>query len=83
MLENEGEAKASTPLLTIAQVAERLALSKTGVRDLCRKGQIPYIPIGRTWRVAVEDLEAFLAARRQEAAKRAAEARATRLGVGT
>ena len=48
------------PLLTVHEVAELLKLKESTVRTLINDKQLRAIKIGRDWRVAVKDLEAFL-----------------------
>lgn len=53
------------PLLSVATVAERLALSVKQVRRLISAGELPHVKLGhRSVRVEEEDLAAFVAARR-------------------
>ncbi|MDP9471600.1 MAG: helix-turn-helix domain-containing protein [Chloroflexota bacterium] len=63
-------------MLTVDQVAERLQVNEQTVRRWLRQGQMAGIPFGgRTgWRVAEEELQAFLDRRRmeEEPAKKAA-----------
>jgi len=49
-------------LLTVREVAERLAVSAPIVYSLCERGEIRHIRISNAIRVLPEDLEAFLAA---------------------
>ena len=48
------------PLLTVHEVADLLKLKESTVRTLINEKQLRAIKIGRDWRVAVKDLEAFL-----------------------
>ncbi len=50
-----------SPLLTIADVAERLRVNAKTVRRWIATGELPAYKVGRQWRVAEEDLWAFLA----------------------
>ena len=54
----------SDQLLTVKQVAERLATSEKTVRRLIDAGELPVIRFGRLIRVAPADLDCFIAARR-------------------
>ena len=47
-------------LLTIREVAERLAVSRRHVWRLISSHQLPSIKFGRTTRVRVQDLEEFV-----------------------
>lgn len=44
------------PLLTVPEVARRLALPVTRVYELCRQGRLPTVKIGKYIRVRPEDL---------------------------
>jgi len=55
-------------LLSVEEVAARVKVSTYTVRRWVRQGRLAGIKIGRDWRVDERDLEAFLAARRKEAA---------------
>ena len=52
------------PLLTIQAVAERLDLSVKTIRRAVACGDLPAFRIGRSWRIAEDDLRAFLVRRR-------------------
>jgi excisionase family DNA binding protein len=45
---------------TVQEVADRLKVSEVTVRHWIRDGELRAIDIGRVWRVADRDLEAFL-----------------------
>jgi excisionase family DNA binding protein len=47
-------------LLTPAQVADRLQISRVTVMDYLRKGRLKGHRVGKLWRIKEEDLEAFL-----------------------
>ncbi len=49
-------------LLTPVDVANRLQVSERTVTQWLRKGHLRGFKIGKTWRVSVEDLEAYLEA---------------------
>jgi excisionase family DNA binding protein len=46
--------------MTTTEVAERLGVTTTRVRQLCLEKRLPCIKAGRDWLIRVEDLEAFL-----------------------
>ncbi|MCG8355346.1 MAG: helix-turn-helix domain-containing protein [Kiloniellales bacterium] len=50
----------SKPLMTVHQVAERLSIKESTVRNLINERKLRAIKFGREWRIAVRDLEAFL-----------------------
>jgi excisionase family DNA binding protein len=50
---------------TIAMVAETLNVSSKTVRRLIESGALRAHRVGRQWRIAEDNLHAFLAARRQ------------------
>lgn len=66
----------SAPLLTARECAARLGLHPATVRDLCDAGELPHVRILNLIRVAPEDLEAFIAARRVAASPRTRAQRA-------
>lgn len=47
-------------LLTIAEVAVYLKLSRRTAWRWCKAGQLPAVKIGHQWRVARSDLESFI-----------------------
>jgi excisionase family DNA binding protein len=47
-------------LLTSAEVAARLRLSRRTIWRWCRSGQLPAAKVGHQWRVAQRDLEDFI-----------------------
>ncbi len=53
-------------LLTVAQVAERLAISRSLVYELVARGELPYIPVGKSkaYRFDPEDIAVFIRARK-------------------
>ncbi len=51
-------------LLTVADVAECLRVNAKTVRRWIATGELPAYKVGRQWRVAEEDLWAFLAKHR-------------------
>ncbi len=54
-------------LLTLPEVAERLAVSQRTVQYLVERGQLRALRIGRARRVTESELRAFIAAREREA----------------
>lgn len=54
-------------LLRIEEVAEALAVSRTTVYSLIRSGQLPSIRIGRSTRVSVDSLRAWIDLQEQRA----------------
>jgi len=50
----------SKPLLTVHEVADLLKMRESTVRAWIRDGELRAIKMGRDWRVAVKDLEAYL-----------------------
>ncbi|UUX50585.1 helix-turn-helix domain-containing protein [Nisaea acidiphila] len=50
----------SKPLLTIHEVSDLLKMKESTVRNWIRDGELRAIKMGRDWRVAVKDLEAYL-----------------------
>jgi excisionase family DNA binding protein len=49
--------------LTVDEVATMLRLSASGVRRLCRIGELPAVKIGRVYRLRKADMDAMIAAR--------------------
>jgi excisionase family DNA binding protein len=54
-------------LLTVEQAAERLGTSVRFIRRLRTEGRIPVVKLGKHIRIDSTDLDAFIAAGRQEA----------------
>lgn len=54
-------------LLTVPQAANRLGISRSTLYLLLRNGDITAIKIGRSVRIAVAELERWIAAKQQEA----------------
>lgn len=52
------------PLLPPERVASALSISRAHVFALMRTGQLPFVRVGRFYRVAADDLREFVAARR-------------------
>ena len=48
------------PLLTVAEAARRLNVSKSAVRTLCRRGLLPYARVLNFIRLRPEDVERFV-----------------------
>lgn len=55
------------PLLTDADIAERLGCSADKVRRRCRSGEFSHVRIGRDYRFTEADYEAIVATHRREA----------------
>ncbi|MEM8826446.1 MAG: helix-turn-helix domain-containing protein [Pseudomonadota bacterium] len=53
----------SRPLLTIQETAELVKIGEPTVRGWIRDDELRAIKVGREYRIAVKDLEAFLNAR--------------------
>ena len=54
----------STPFMCVCDVAELLRVSESKVRKWIHDGQLSAIDVGREWRIAPKDLEAFLETKR-------------------
>jgi len=54
----------SEEFLTVADVAQRLKLSKSTIEGLIKRGVLPSIKLTRSVRIAARDLDAFIASRR-------------------
>ena len=54
-------------LLTVEQAAERLGTSVRFIRRLRTEGRIPVVKLGKQVRIDSTDLDAYIAAGRQEA----------------
>jgi excisionase family DNA binding protein len=52
--------------LTVADVAKQLQISEDTVRRWIKTGKLPALKIGKEWRVAPDDLEAFLKQSRKQ-----------------
>lgn len=55
-----GEPVQFDELLTVAEVAEYLKLSRRTAWRWCKTGQLPAFKVGHQWRVAQSDLEKFV-----------------------
>ncbi|MEX1163889.1 MAG: helix-turn-helix domain-containing protein [Nitriliruptor sp.] len=51
----------SVTLLTAAEVADELRVSTMTIYRLIRRGELPAVRVGRNYRVARDQLEAYLA----------------------
>ncbi len=59
------ETKDAPGLLTIREVVDRSALSRRTIYSLIRSGELPSVKIGGARRVREDDLDRFIAERRQ------------------
>ncbi|MCT2589204.1 helix-turn-helix domain-containing protein [Streptomyces sp. N2-109] len=59
---------ATEELLTVPEVMQRLKVGRSTVYDLIRTQRLPSLTIGRSRRVPVEGLRAYLLTRLEEAA---------------
>ena len=50
----------NTELLTPQEVADKLKLSKYTIYNLMKRGDLPHMRIGNSYRVSEEDLNEFL-----------------------
>lgn len=50
---------------TVQEVAARLRVAVQTVRNLIGRGDLPAIRVGRVYRIAAEDLEAFIRRQRE------------------
>ncbi|MGO4428673.1 helix-turn-helix domain-containing protein, partial [Streptomyces sp. MCAF7] len=57
---------ASTELLTVPEVMERLQLGRTAVYDLIRTRQLPSLTLGRTRRIPTHALTDFIRTRLEQ-----------------
>ncbi len=57
-------------LLTVREVAARLAVSTATVYALAKRGEMPHVRVSNAIRVAPEDLEAYVAAQKQRGPSR-------------
>lgn len=57
---NPTSSTSSDELLTIAEVAVYLKLSRRTAWRWCKAGQLPAVKVGHQWRVARSDLESFV-----------------------
>lgn len=46
--------------LTVPEVAERIKMSEEYVSRVCKSGKLRAVKLGRAWRIAEHDLEAFM-----------------------
>lgn len=57
---DEDQIVGSDELLTIAEVAAYLKLSRRTAWRWCKSGRLPAFKVGHQWRVAQRDLEEFI-----------------------
>lgn len=50
----------TSPLLTVAEVADLFRVSSMTVYRLIRSGELPAVRVGRSYRVTQQDLQAYL-----------------------
>jgi excisionase family DNA binding protein len=63
------DAQPSAPLLTVAQVAERLGVTKARVYELGRCGEVPSVRIGKLVRFRSADLDRYIESNQHGAAR--------------
>ena len=66
----DGMEAVQAPAMRLAEVAERLAISRAAAYRLVRSGLLRGIQVGETWRVLGADFDAYVEARRAEAERR-------------
>lgn len=44
---------------TIPELSKETGVSEYALRQLCRNGKLPYLPIGNRWFIRVSDFEAL------------------------
>ncbi len=47
-------------LLTVSEVAQSLRISETTVREMCKRGELPAVRVGKHYRIKQADLDAYL-----------------------
>jgi excisionase family DNA binding protein len=52
-------------LVDAAEVAERLGVPVSWVRESTRSGAMPAVPLGRYWRYDLDDIDAWIASCKQ------------------
>lgn len=57
----------SRKFMSVKEVSELLQVGETTIRNWIRSCELPAIDVGREWRVAPKELEAFLETRRPQA----------------
>lgn len=50
----------NTPMMTIHDVAAKLNVDERTIRELIRKNELRAIKVGKEWRVARGDLDAYI-----------------------
>lgn len=60
----------ASPALPLAEVARRLAISRSSAHRLVSSGELPAIRIGSTWRVLRDDFDAYVESVRAESDRR-------------
>lgn len=56
----ENQATPTDQLLTVAEVAAYLKLSRRTAWRWCKSGHLPAFKVGHQWRIAQRDLDAFV-----------------------
>ncbi len=56
--------KSSTDLLTTQEAARRLGLTDARVRQLCIRGELRAVKVGRDWAITPEDFAKYEASRK-------------------
>lgn len=59
-------------LMDIPTAARRLSTTVFAVRELCRAGELIYVPIGHKWLLSPDAIRAFIRKKEQEALRSAA-----------
>jgi len=50
--------------MTVKDVSDLLQVGETTIRNWIHNGELPAVDVGREWRIAPKDLEAFIEARK-------------------
>ena len=62
----EGSAMLSRRFMSVKEVSDLLQVGETTVRNWIRDCELPAFDVGREWRIAPKELEAFLETRRPQ-----------------
>jgi len=60
MIEQENEAKLEVVVMTVHEVAKYLRLSEAKVYQMTKKGHVPAIRLGKTWRFRKDLLDEWI-----------------------